>query len=537
MDDDLMAREDAVQEAADMTQQIEDRVKQEEAARDEKAGKSSEITVNFIDNCLFRNQLGDGELYASVHRGRYLYNNKAAEWYEWTGHSWLKDDMQRSLAAVEDVASIYYDRAESLRNTANKIASGEVQGDEKKVRDKSGNFYARVKSLREDRGRNSCLKFSRTCADPLAIIGDEFDLDPMLLGVANGVVDLRTGMLQPGRQSDYISMASSVELHNIDNPSCPLWEKTLLTIFNENEEMVSYLRRLFGYAISGSTKERVFAAMWGQGWNGKGVIQNVIMKILDPLAGPIPAEMLLDQGKGRSAAGPSPDIMMLRGLRVAFASETDDGRRFSTSRVKWFTGSDTLTGRYPYDKKPIRFKPQHTLFLLTNDKPHAPDGDFAFWERIHLIKFPLSFVKRDPVAPNERCADLDLEKKLEAEHSDILAWLIRGCLEWQAEGLNPPQWVLDATSEYRADEDMIGDFIAARLVVETGAKAKGSDIYDLFTTWYTDVISKNPKNLPSNSWFGRRMGKRYHKHKISGCVWYHGVGIPGTHAEGKLSYE
>ncbi|MFA5387183.1 MAG: phage/plasmid primase, P4 family [Candidatus Paceibacterota bacterium] len=540
MDNDTISQEIMEQESAeDMVQQIEARVEQEAAERagaGPGVGENQEITVDFINQCLFRNQLGDGELYAAVHRDRFLYNNKADEWYEWTGHSWLKDDMQRTLSAVEDVAMIYLDRAESLRDMAAKIAAGELEGDQKQVRDKSKEYYTRVKSLREERGRNACLKFARTCADPLAITGDEFDLDPMLLGVANGVVDLRTGMLLPGRQTDYISMASSIEFNDINEP-CPLWDKTLLAIYNDNQDMVDYMRRLFGYAITGSTKERVFAAMWGQGWNGKGVIQNVIMKILDPLAGPIPSEMLLDQGKGRSAAGPSPDIMMLRGLRIAFASETDDGRRFSTSRVKWFTGADVLTGRYPHDKKPIRFKPQHTLFLLTNDKPHAPAGDFAFWERIQLINHPLSFVKRDPIAPNERKADLDLEKKLEAEHSGILAWLIRGCLEWQAEGLKPPEWVLDATAEYRAEEDLIGDFIAARLVVEPGARAKGADIYDLFTAWYQDVISKNPKSIPSNSWFGKQMGKRYHKHKIGGCVWYHGIGLPDMHTEEELPYE
>ncbi|MBA7559390.1 hypothetical protein ES708_01004 [subsurface metagenome] len=510
---------------ADLTQQVKDRVRQEAEEHPDPKKAPPEITPKFIADCLFKNELGDGELFAAIHRDRFVYNNNAGEWYEWAGHHWRRDIMGTALSAIEDVTTPYLERATLLRKEADRVVSGETSGDEKKLRTISKSFYDRANRLRGDKGRTACLKFARTCRDPLAVVGDEFDLDPMLLGVANGVIDLRTGELIDGRQTDYISMASSVEWKGID-AKCDLWDKSLLEIFDDKPEMVDYQRRLLGYAISGSTKERVFAAMWGQGWNGKGVIANVITNILDPLAGPIPSEMLLDQGKSRSSAGPSPDIMMLRGLRIAFASESDEGRRFSAARVKWFTGSDVLTGRYPHDKMPIRFKPSHTLFMLTNSKPYAPGGDFAFWERLHLIPFKLSFVKRTPAANNERQADLDLEKKLLGEYPGILAWLVRGCLEWQAEGLNPPDIVLDATAEYRSDEDIIGDFIASSLIIEPGARVKGADLYGQFQTWYIDMIGKK-ENVPSNSWFGRQMATRYNKTKISGCVWYHGIGLPG----------
>ena len=68
-----------------------------------------------------------------------------------------------------------------------------------------------------------------------------------------------------------------------------------------------------------------------------------------------------------------------------FAMMISDNLRHQ-SRVKWLTGNDTITGRNPHDRYEVSFKPSHTLFLLTNHKPHAPADDFAFWER--MILFP-----------------------------------------------------------------------------------------------------------------------------------------------------
>lgn len=382
-------------------------------------------------------------------------------------------------------------------------------------------YLQRAKKLRSVRGRASCLEMSHTNDTPLVIKEENFNLDPMLLACSNGVIDLRSGAIKEGRREDYISMASSVPWKGIEEP-CPIWEQTLMEIFSKDEDLVAYIRRLMGYAVTGLSSERVFVVFQGRGWNGKGVIVNTITNILSPLAGPIQSEMLLDQGRARSASGPSPDIMMLKGLRMAFASETDEGRRFSSSRVKWLTGSDILVGRHPHAKTPTIFKPSHKLFLLTNSRPHADPNDFAFWERMHLIPFKLSFVKRAPQAANERPADLGLEKKLSAEYSGILAWLVKGALEWQKHGLNPPAAVTDATAEYRRDEDLLADFIEECLIIGPGARCFSADLYTRFCSWYEDNIGKK---VPSKSWFGRNFGVKFERSASGGYATYKDVSI------------
>jgi putative DNA primase/helicase len=219
--------------------------------------------------------------------------------------------------------------------------------------------------------------------------------------------------------------------------------------------------------------------------------------------------------------------MTLRGLRMAFASETDEGRRFSPAQVKWLTGSDTLVGRHPYDKHEIYFEPTHTLFLQTNHRPHTSlSDDFAFWERMSLIEFTLSFVNREPKAENERRGDPGLKEKLLQHKSGILAWMVKGCLEWQRHGLKQPDKVEASTQEYRKSENFLDSFLEDRCIIGDPAimSTKAAEIYDDYVDW-------NKRNNGENAWtasstkFGTLMGKKFERRKSSGIMKYLGVGL------------
>jgi putative DNA primase/helicase len=212
--------------------------------------------------------------------------------------------------------------------------------------------------------------------------------------------------------------------------------------------------------------------------------------------------------------------MGLRGLRIAFASETDENRKFSPSRVKWLTGGDSLVGRHPHDKYEIRFIPTHSLILLTNHKPSAPDTDFAFWERVRLVPFKLAFVDREPSAVNERRARKGVVEELKAEASGILAWLVRGCLAYQERGLDPPLAVKEATSDWQKAENEILDFIEGYCRRDEMAKVQATVLYDNFNRWFK--ANRSRKGV-SQSMFGRIMGKRFGKKKIEGVLYYIGI--------------
>lgn len=519
----------------DIRKQVEERVKAEAAQLPQApADSSQEITGKLIRDCLFMNELGDGTLFATIFRDRFLFCKNSEEWYEWNGQHWQRDVMNRALVAVEEVVGHYlaeYGRV--AKEIADAVAAGKDRKSQRlvKLQDLHDSLLKRAIALRGDRRRTTCLKFAHTIEQSIAITGEEFDAHPMLFPCGNGVIDLKTGLLQPGRPSDYLTKASPVAFTSIDAP-CPLWERTLLEIFNGSQALVDYLRRLLGYSMTGMVSEKVFPVLYGKtGWNGRSMIIETVRKVMGDFAHAIPSEMLLSQKFGRSAAGPSPDIMSLRGIRLAFASEIDENQSFSVARIKGLTGKDELVGRNPHDKHPTNFWPTHKLFLMTNTQPEAPAGDKAFWYRMALIPFDISFVNRDPQEPHERRADLNLDKKIMAEASGILAWLVRGCLEWQRDGLAPPREVTEATEKYRRSEDLIADWIYERAdISDPNAEETATNLYRDFVEWYHDNIGQKER---TGTWFGKQLGKKYEKHKSNGRVLYLGICLKGSASSGQ----
>jgi putative DNA primase/helicase len=497
----------------EMREAVESRVAAEAALIGDKAkDKNWEPASDdrFIRDCLYAEELGDGLLYAALHQGQFIFNASSSTWMVWDGIHWSDDLHDRALAAVEDVADVYRGFAGRCADKIKAASQADLPA-EKIVQDADRDLkksFKRVNRLHTDRRRCSGLKFARSNKQlSLTASGEEFDTCAWLIAVRNAVIDLRWGEPVKAIPGQMISKASTIDWRGIDCPA-PIWEQFLLDVFEENRELVAFVWRLLGYCITGETREHILPVFWGTGRNGKGTIVEVLKFVLGDLAGPIQAEMLLDQGRGRSSAAPSPDIMLLRGLRLAYASETDRGSRFSPARCKWLTGADSLVGRWPHDRRPVTFRPTHKLLLLTNNKPAAPPEDFAFWERCLLVPFRLSYVARLPEAENERRADLCLRQRLEGEASGILAWLVRGCLEWQRVGLGVPDIVRDATVEYRRDDDFLSDWIEERCLITPDGSTRSGVLYQDFEEWFQANWSQK---VPSPVRFSKMLRGRFPK--------------------------
>lgn len=499
----------------------------------ERKPQSNEPPPELVERCLHLNELGDGLLFAYLFHKRHCYVGQMAQWIYFDGHHWRLDELgeaSQALADVEKIALLYQARGRAFSELARDAAASGDKDGAGKLEKKAENCRNRAFRLRTTGGRKACLEFARTNNEiPCAIGGDEIDRNPMALPVANGVIDLRTGELRPGRPEDYLMKSSPVEWHGIDAP-CPEWEKAILEMQDGDIEMVNFLRRVWGYGITGLAREHIFLVLCGKGRNGKSIMADTIREALggnsgsDPLATPIQAEMLLDQGRNRSSSGPSPDIMSLRGVRIAFASETDEGQKFSPARVKWLSGGDALVGRFPHDKRNITFTPSHLLCLLTNHKPKAPASDFPFWERLLLVEFPLSFVDRKPQTPDERPMDKGLKDRLMGELPGILAWLVRGCLEWQEFGLAPPPKVREATAAYRDTQDDLASFVEdCCQIVDGDQKTQATILYDAFSLWYRENISAREKVTQKK--FGELMKEKFRREKVGGYYFYYGIDL------------
>jgi len=177
--------------------------------------------------------------------------------------------------------------------------------------------------------------------------------------------------------------------------------------------------------------------------------------------------------------------MTLRGKRLVWASEIDEGRKINAGKIKWLTGADTLIGRSPFARREVTFKPSHILLMITNFKPVINPEDGALWERIHLIEFRVRFLD-SPNGENQRLRNPNIANELKEEAAGIMAWLVAGYIERKKKGLAPPASVLTATEEYKQAEDPIKQFIKEMCLVGDGRIARASKLYESYAAFCED---------------------------------------------------
>ncbi len=340
----------------------------------------------------------------------------------------------------------------------------------------------------------------------IPLTSSALDQDPMLFGVANGVLDLRTGKLRPARAEDYITQRSPV----VFDPAatCPTWEMFLQRVMGDDPELFSYIKRAVGYSLTGDTREHVFFFAHGSGANGKSTFTDIVQRFVGDYGRQIQSETLMVQ-KGKSASN---DIARLFGARAVIASETEEGARLAEVMIKQATGGDTLTARYLYCEF-FEFRPQFKLWIVGNHKPAIRGTDLGIWRRVHLIPFTVT------IPPEQR--DKALSEKLRTELPGILNWALEGCLEWQRDGLNPPATVTAATDEYRREMDVIGAWIDERCEVNRAARTSVRDLYRDYRAWAED----NGEHVFTGNAFGRKLGERFRKEKIGVHVWVFGLAV------------
>lgn len=458
------------------------------------------ITHPFVVECAKAKGKGAGMLFAVMFRERFICTPVGKiPWYEWQGHYWKRVYSPVVRAAVEEVAQKY---SVAIFEELSRMRELDPEDDARK--DSKQNIKAlrsSINSLHGSGGVSECLSFSLDNTDPLLVDPDELDKKPYKLGCSNGILELRTGELHPGKQSDFITRVSPFPWTGKDTP-CPRWRQMLLDIFG-SPEVARYFQKLIGYAAGGRITEKLFIILLGEdGDSGKTTIFEILFDVLGPYAEPMPVEYLLDQGGSpRNPDAPAPVLLSMRGTRMTWASEPGEGRRFSVDRIKLMSGNDRLSARGPYDVEATTFEPTHTLFLLTNHKMRAAASDTAFWGRVRLLECPYSFVE-NPVGPAQKKRDPTLKDTIvETEGSGVLAWIAEGHRLYQAEGLAPPQAVIDATSKYKVEEDVIAEFLETCTEAAPDAQVSVDDMYTTFRNWHKP--NHGARNIPTKIGFGK----------------------------------
>lgn len=350
---------------------------------------------------------------------------------------------------------------------------------------------------------------------------DELNVDPNLLNCVNGTVDLTTGELRAHNPADRITQKTNVAYD--PKAECPEWIATTDLIFGGDQGLIRYFQQLVGYSISGDTGEHLLPIPHGDGFNGKSTAWNTITELLGDYASLASDELLL----GNRNNHPTEKAALYQKRFVAI-SEPEKGAKLKESRVKELTGDRFITARR-MNEDFWTFKRTHTFWISTNHLPRIDGTDEGIWRRVKLIPFTVNL--RDKVKP---IPDFDAWL-VKHEGPGILAWMVRGYLDYRQNGLIEPEAVTLATARYRADSDELADFIAEYCIVEPHAKVSGGDLHRV----YIEATGKSGMNKNA---LGQAMATRFEKAKIRGKNFYKGIRLrdesdESTQDENTLKHE
>jgi len=453
------------------------------AAGDSVAAHSVRETLNDTGNAARIARAADGKL---------MYCASTKVWYIWEGGHWQRDtdggvtrfamnvmhDIHkeaRQAGAVDEMKLLYTHAARSLNEA---------------------NISAAISLYKSFKG--------------VSVSASELDADFMLLGVRNGVIDLRTGKLRDAKRTDLVTKIIDIPYN--ETAKAPTWVAFIDSVFNGNRDLADYVQRAIGYTLTGMTSEQVYFFLYGKGANGKSVLLRVMFEILGGYASQVQPEVLMSKPTG----GATPEIAGLVGCRAVFANEISEGSRLSEALVKSVTGGDAITARTLYGA-PFTFTPQFKLWMAGNHKPIIRGDDHGIWRRTVLIPFERTF------SGGER--DEHLLDKLRAEYEGILRWMVDGCcLLWQKHGLNPPKIITQQVDAYRNDMDTLQHWIDEVCDMNADAKAKmrANAAYTSYQNW----CRENGHGLVSNVRFAQKLSDRgYKKEKTREGMVYIGLAL------------
>lgn len=328
--------------------------------------------------------------------------------------------------------------------------------------------------------------------------------------MSNGTIDLTTGELRPHDPADRITQLAPVEYD--PDAECPKWLETLELVFDGAHDLIGYVQKLLGYSISGDTGEHILPLCYGSGNNGKSTIWNPVLELLGDYAALGNESLLL----GDKHSHPT-EIAFLYQKRFLPISEPEHGVRLRESRVKELTGDRTITARRMKEDF-WSFTRTHTFWISTNHLPPIRGRDEGIWRRVKLIPFTVDLSNKvKPIKGFDRWL-------VQNEGPGILAWLVRGFMAYQREGLIEPEAVTERTQKFRDDSDPLGDFLAEYCEIDDGMVATASELFEAYSS---------PEKF-GGKWtkaaFGRAMAERFKKDRPTSGEYrsktiYHGIAV------------
>jgi putative DNA primase/helicase len=445
-----------------------------------------------------------GEAFAEQFGEQWCYVTAWKKWMRWDGRRWAADTTE----AIHEAARKWV------------IAHGV------KMMSTPGDNSADLKKVLGYKRKGAIENIVAIARRIVAVEPSAFDTHPHLLNARNGTIDLRTGrlldhgpalMLTKLADAEYEPDAAHVDVNSVLECMTPAVQETM--------------SQLLGAAASGVSGSDLLAVFDGSGANGKTTVLLAASGALGDYADPIPAPLVMSTGRDEH-----PHVYeTLRGLRLAYIEETEEDGGLRLERVKALTGGAPIQAR-PMGGSYYTFEPTHSLVIATNHRPIVNSAEYAIWRRLKLIPFPYTYGTESHHRPIDPGLRIRVAQGA-AQRSAMLAWIVNGAIVAYRNGggaVPVIEWceeIIAATAEWKAAEDVIGRFIAERIIVfdsPARQEEKGTAVFAAYKEWCQD--EGRPAGQAKN--FHRKFEAHImigteRRFKQQNAVWYSGIEVRG----------
>lgn len=309
-----------------------------------------------------------------------------------------------------------------------------------------------------------------------------------LLNVKNGMVNAFDGVCQDHDSIFYSTMRLDYEY--CEDVKCDLWLKTLMGIFENNQQKINLLQEFFGYCLTRDTKQEKALLLLGDSRSGKSTILNTLQYMI--------GTENCSHVALKNLNNPQYTGMMVNKLVNIDGEVSKKADDFEAEFKTIVTGHEVVCNEKYV--APFKFRPFCKFIMSANEFPKITDHSSAFYKRLILIPCERVFIEKEQ--------NKNLRNELLVELPAILNWAVEGLKRMNGRGrFEDSDFMREAIQELEDENNPVNGFFQEHLEIVFGGEVEKGDLYDKYKSWAV----KSTTYILSKARFASCVYKKYHK--------------------------
>jgi len=316
--------------------------------------------------------------------------------------------------------------------------------------------------------------------------------DRHVINCSNGELHFEDGEWVLKSHSRDSNFCHQIPVTYDESASCERFDTFLQEVFepdDDRKEKIRLLQEFFGYVLITSCEYERFLLLVGNGSNGK----SVIITMLNALVGDQNISNVLPNQFERL-----PQLAHLHGKLANIITEIPEGAVIADAKLKSITSGEPMTAEHKFGH-PFDFSPYCTLIFSANHLPHTKDTTPAFFRRVEILTFNVSFT-------GDKC-DTTLKDELPKEVSGVLNFALKGLRRLFKTGdFTQVPSSKAAKREWELAADQVSGFIDEECEWDAAAKTPVGQLFEKYKDWALESGIKSTVNKPNLTARLKRLG-------------------------------